>query len=730
MKDRVGSIQDVVEKNVTQGLRTAQRQKKRAVDRVGKVRDRLHRKQLPEELGSEDLIAPRPSERNPRYAGATGNVSVSNSQSNKVVQSFSTTIAYTSNDGCCSCEKEDKSMGGDNSLHEEKRYREERRRREEERRRLLDEERDREERRIQEEMRERDEAIQRWEDAIQGAGEAERRAKDAFKRCIECLRDAAEKIPVSVGQEYLTACRSLKSMSSHSFYSTIVEGRGFIATEPLDQLYHIQSELEQKKGSAMKQLEAFKSEIEAEKAAIFCHLREACRSRDEMNKSEGNSNRPEMCTPCEQKFETQTTAKASSSPTTTESAEHGVTSVDQPSNSNVVDVSSRQASTAIPVETVDIFISYATANRDIVEQIRHDIEQATTLTTWMDHRRIQGGDHWEREIEQNLRNCNTFIVAISEASNNSTWVQRETILAEQLGKKRIPILIENPSNTQGSEAPLPFRLLDLQYVDFSSKPYEEGFMSLLDVLNQQEPKTSDIVNDDLDIPATANTAIYVDPTFFPRYDTILEELRALRSVEASLKDSKNAYMRRQRQLKETEWLKDGCDIVETEERNRIDLVKSHWFYGTTALQPQLWFRGGTKGKIQRATAKLENARRNRTRFAENIVSIRAAIKPLTAEMEHFSNSKQQKDFLTDVAHQMRELAIAMNPSSRLVTFEKQVKSCEKVLEATKANSCRLKVAVECCESASDFYHKAESHWNESVEYSRFLSANSDPRVTY
>jgi len=40
---------------------------------------------------------------------------------------------------------------------------------------------------------------------------------------------------------------------------------------------------------------------------------------------------------------------------------------------------------------------------------------------------------------------------------------------------------------------------------------------------------------------------------------------------------------------------------------RIRLCETHWLYGSCALQPQLWLRGGVQGKIQRQKAKLPPA---------------------------------------------------------------------------------------------------------------------------
>ena len=36
----------------------------------------------------------------------------------------------------------------------------------------------------------------------------------------------------------------------------------------------------------------------------------------------------------------------------------------------------------------------------------------------------------------------------------------------------------------------------------------------------------------------------------------------------------------------------------------IDTLETHWLYGTTLLQPQLWLKGGVPGKIERQKRKL------------------------------------------------------------------------------------------------------------------------------
>lgn len=133
----------------------------------------------------------------------------------------------------------------------------------------------------------------------------------------------------------------------------------------------------------------------------------------------------------------------------------------------------------------DIFISYSSANRDFALQVVDRLEQFYSV--WIDRDGIEGGMQWENTLKQAITDCTVFIIIISPESNASEWVARETILAEKLKKVRIPIMI-------GGE--LPFRLLNLHYVDFQGE-FEGGFKDLLEALDQHlvvEDKTHTAVN--------------------------------------------------------------------------------------------------------------------------------------------------------------------------------------------------------------------------------------------
>ena len=123
----------------------------------------------------------------------------------------------------------------------------------------------------------------------------------------------------------------------------------------------------------------------------------------------------------------------------------------------------------------DIFLSYSTQNRPFILKLKKDLE-ALNYSVWVDNHHIKGGDEWVHEIETNLEQSKIVVVGVSETSNVSKWVHRETIRAEQLGKKRIPLLLD--------KSELPLHMLDLQYINFRES-YEDGLKELSAILEKE-----------------------------------------------------------------------------------------------------------------------------------------------------------------------------------------------------------------------------------------------------
>jgi hypothetical protein len=117
-----------------------------------------------------------------------------------------------------------------------------------------------------------------------------------------------------------------------------------------------------------------------------------------------------------------------------------------------------------------IFISYSSKDRDFALKLAETLEKF--FDVWIDREELEGGLQWEKAIETALADCKVFVVVVTPKSNDSEWVARETIRAEQLKKPRIPILLDGQ---------LPLRLLNLHFVDFQGD-FEGGMRDLLEAL--------------------------------------------------------------------------------------------------------------------------------------------------------------------------------------------------------------------------------------------------------
>ncbi|NNL88247.1 MAG: TIR domain-containing protein, partial [Marinicaulis sp.] len=121
----------------------------------------------------------------------------------------------------------------------------------------------------------------------------------------------------------------------------------------------------------------------------------------------------------------------------------------------------------------DIFISYASEDRQRVEKIASALEDAG-FSVWWD-RKIASGAEFSSDIEQALREASVALVVWSKASTESHWVKDEAVYARDHGKLC-------PISLDGTAPPMGFR--QIQCADFSSwrgNVQDPAFRELLDV---------------------------------------------------------------------------------------------------------------------------------------------------------------------------------------------------------------------------------------------------------
>jgi hypothetical protein len=118
-----------------------------------------------------------------------------------------------------------------------------------------------------------------------------------------------------------------------------------------------------------------------------------------------------------------------------------------------------------------LFLSYSSGDRPLAQHLRDNL--ARYLEVFIDTKSIPGGAEWEREIDRAVRDCTIFAPIVSEASNNSRWVARETLLAVNIGVPIVPLLFSDN---------LPLRIVDLQFIDFRDN-FEAGLSDLLSAIS-------------------------------------------------------------------------------------------------------------------------------------------------------------------------------------------------------------------------------------------------------
>jgi len=111
----------------------------------------------------------------------------------------------------------------------------------------------------------------------------------------------------------------------------------------------------------------------------------------------------------------------------------------------------------------NVFISYSHEDKDFVEWLRHNLQEFG-FDIWYDQQEIRLGDSIKNKIIEGIQSSSIFLVVLSKASSNSSWVKYElnsALISSAINKgiKIIPIKID--------ESDLPSDLSNYLYADFS-----------------------------------------------------------------------------------------------------------------------------------------------------------------------------------------------------------------------------------------------------------------------
>ena len=89
-----------------------------------------------------------------------------------------------------------------------------------------------------------------------------------------------------------------------------------------------------------------------------------------------------------------------------------------------------------------VFISYAHANRELVERLVEALNQAGVAPLWDND--LIPGTGFSEQIQSFIRNSHLFMPFITEASAERPWLHQEIGFATALGKPVLPVTLGSP----------------------------------------------------------------------------------------------------------------------------------------------------------------------------------------------------------------------------------------------------------------------------------------------
>ena len=127
------------------------------------------------------------------------------------------------------------------------------------------------------------------------------------------------------------------------------------------------------------------------------------------------------------------------------------------------------------------FISHSSKDKPFIRKLVADLT-AEGVSVWLDEQRILVGDSIPERIGQGLAGSDIFLLALSENSVASDWVQRElnSALVSEISKRKIKIM-----PLKLSECAIPAIIQDKKYADFTQS-YKSGFDELLAAIRSVE----------------------------------------------------------------------------------------------------------------------------------------------------------------------------------------------------------------------------------------------------
>ena len=132
-----------------------------------------------------------------------------------------------------------------------------------------------------------------------------------------------------------------------------------------------------------------------------------------------------------------------------------------------------------------VFISYAKKDYiapdggaipgNFVDRVIDALNRAG-ITYWLDREQLAGGETYAERIARNIKECDVFLFLSTEAANASEWTRREIGTAVTLGKRIIPVRLDNSAYDDAVN----LYLSSIQYVDVQELGPEEALRRIVE----------------------------------------------------------------------------------------------------------------------------------------------------------------------------------------------------------------------------------------------------------
>ena len=206
--------------------------------------------------------------------------------------------------------------------------------------------------------------------------------------------------------------------------------------------------------------------------------------------------------------------------------------------------------------------------------------------------------------------------------------------------------------------------------------------------------------------------------FFRLYDDLSHNATGVDDAQKHLQETKQQRQTAQERLSQYEKDLQWMHRFVKEQEDRIELVSKHWFYGTTMFQPQLWLRGGCKGKIDRAKVKLIKAQQDDLpKLLQHIRRMETVELPLVeSQVEHQSRRFLLASNAASEREVMKQRALSEYPSPLLLQLSDQTYSLQKQIKTSNQETKNIESVISRMKQAQKICRQAQSHLDDALKH--------------